>query len=142
MPSLNRGWQNRWFYLRNDYDSLLDFTGMVVKECPEKWQWGAPVAEQKKLGPLLDGLATLRREGVTTATLVAAFHKRRVLPLAQRALFLYQMMPEASLIGTQMLEELVLVVEISLWITRTVASELAKDYRNVPMHPDRAIFRW
>ena len=37
MPSSNRGWQNRWFYLQNDYGGLSDFTGMVVIECPKKW---------------------------------------------------------------------------------------------------------
>ena len=52
--------------------------GMVVKECPKKWQWGAPAVEQKNLDPLLDGLATLRSQGITTATVVVAFHKRRV----------------------------------------------------------------
>ena len=38
MPSSNRGWQNGWFYLRNDHGLLLEFTGMMVKECLEKWQ--------------------------------------------------------------------------------------------------------
>jgi hypothetical protein len=95
--------------------------GMMVKEYPENWQWGVPAAEQKKLDPLLDGLATLRREGVTAATMVATFHKRRVLPLAQRVLSLYQMMPKASLFGMQMLEELVPATEISLRFTRTMA---------------------
>jgi hypothetical protein len=37
MPSSNRGCQNRWFYLQNDYGGLSDFTGMVVIECPKKW---------------------------------------------------------------------------------------------------------
>jgi len=35
---------------------------------------GAPAVEQKKLDPLLDGMATLRREDVTAATVVAVFH--------------------------------------------------------------------
>lgn len=38
MPSSNRGWQNGWFYLRNDHGLLLEFTRMMVKECLEKWQ--------------------------------------------------------------------------------------------------------
>ena len=48
---------------------------------------------------------------------VAAFHKRCVLPLAQWALALYQMTPKASLFRTQMLEEPVPAMKISLWIT-------------------------
>lgn len=46
--------------------------------------------EQKKLDPLLNSLAVLRKERVTAGTVVATIHKRRVLPLAQRALYLYQ----------------------------------------------------
>jgi hypothetical protein len=84
MPSSNRGWQNRWFYHWNDYGSLPDYTNIVVTERPEKWKWGAPAVEQKKLEPLLDGLAVLRGEGLTAASVVAAFHKHRMLPLAQR----------------------------------------------------------
>ena len=98
---------------------------------------GAPAVEQKKLDPLLDGLAILRQEGVTATIVVAAFHKRCVVPLAQRPLALYQMTPEASLFGTQMLEEPVPAAEISLRVTRTVSSELMKDYLSVLMRLDR-----
>lgn len=37
MPSSNRRWQNEWFYLWNDHGLLLEFTGMMVKECSKKW---------------------------------------------------------------------------------------------------------
>jgi len=57
-----------------------------VLECSAKWGWGAPAAEQKRLDPLLEALAKLRHEGVTAATVVVAFHKRSLLPLAQRVL--------------------------------------------------------
>jgi hypothetical protein len=110
---------------------------MVVIERPQKWKWGALAVEQKKLDPLLDGLAVLRKEHLTTASVVTAFHKRHVLPLAQRALFMYQMMPEASLFGTQMLDEPVLTSEITQRIAWTVAPELAKDYWFILMHPER-----
>jgi len=42
MPSSNWGWQNRWFYLRNDGGLLPEDTGRMVVECPMKWGWDAP----------------------------------------------------------------------------------------------------
>ena len=38
----------------------MEYTGKMVTEFPEKWQWGAPAVDQKRLEPLLDGLAKLR----------------------------------------------------------------------------------
>jgi hypothetical protein len=70
------------------------------------------------------------------AMVVSTIHKRHVLPLVQQALFLYQMTPEASLFGTQMLEEPMSASEISHQILRTVVLELAKDYRFISMHPE------
>lgn len=60
--------------------------------------------------------------------MVATFHKWCVLPLAQHPLFLYQMTPEASLVGTRIRDEPVLATEIKQCVTRTVALELAKDF--------------
>ena len=56
MPSSNRGWQNRWFYLRNDGGLLPEFSEKMVVECLAKWEWGAPMDEQKRLDVLLAGL--------------------------------------------------------------------------------------
>jgi hypothetical protein len=39
MPSSNRGWQNEWFYLRNDGGLLPEYTRKMVVECPAKWGW-------------------------------------------------------------------------------------------------------
>ena len=74
MPSSNRGWQNGWFYLRNDGGLLPAYTGKVVTESPQKWVWGAPTEEQKRLAPLLAGLEKLRNAEVTAATVATTFH--------------------------------------------------------------------
>ena len=66
MPSSNRGCQNGWFYIQNDGGLLPGYTRKMVKECPQKWAWGAPVSEQKRLAPLLAGLEKLRGARVTT----------------------------------------------------------------------------
>ena len=63
----------------------------MVTECPQMWAWGAPAEEQKRLTPLLAGLEKLRDARVTTATVATAFHKRSLLPLAQRRAFMFEM---------------------------------------------------
>jgi len=93
MPTSNRGWQSGWFYLRNDGRLLLAYTGKMVTECPQKWVWGAPSEEQKRLAPLLAGLEKLRDTEVTAAAVATAFHKRSLLPLAQRRAFMFEMRP-------------------------------------------------
>ena len=91
MPSSNRGWQSGWFYIRNDGGLLPEYTGKMVKECPQKWVWGAPAEEQKRLAPLLAGLEKLRGAQVTAATVATAFHKRSLLSLAHRRAFMFKM---------------------------------------------------
>jgi hypothetical protein len=44
----------------------------------------------------------LRKWGLTAAGVIAAIHRRRVLPLAERRLPLWEMMPEADLEGSRM----------------------------------------
>ena len=85
------GWQNGWFYLRNDGGLLLEYTGKMVVECPVKWGWGTPTDEQKRLDVLLAGLEKLYHAGVTAATVAVAFHKRSLRPLAQRRVFMWEM---------------------------------------------------
>jgi hypothetical protein len=86
LTSSNRGWQEGWFYLRNDNIRLPPYTGRIVTERPPKWRWGVPGAEQPRLQALLDALKRLRDGGLTAAGVVAAFHRWRVLPLMARRL--------------------------------------------------------
>jgi len=62
----------------------------MVLECPVKWGWGPPTDEKKRLGALLSGLEKLRHADVTTATVAVAFHKWSLLPLAQRAVPMWE----------------------------------------------------
>jgi hypothetical protein len=66
------------------------------------WRWGATREKQEKLQPLLHALQKLRDEGLTAAGVVAAIHRRRVLPLAERRLQLSEMRPIVNLEGSQM----------------------------------------
>jgi hypothetical protein len=84
LASSNKGWQRRWFYLRNDDERLPSFSQRVVTAAGGNWRYEAPREKQKNLQPLLKALEELRERGLTAAGVVAAIHHRRVLPLTER----------------------------------------------------------
>jgi hypothetical protein len=102
LASSNKGWQRRWFYLRNDDGRLPSFSQRVVTVAADAWLYGTPHDRQKNLEPLLKALEVLRKGGLTAAGVIAAIHRRRVLPLAERRLPLWEMTPEADLEGSRM----------------------------------------
>jgi hypothetical protein len=102
LVSSNKGWQRRWFYLRNDDGRLPSFSQRVVTAPGSNWCYGATREKQEKLQPLLEALQELRDGGLTAAGVVAAIHRRRVLPLAERRLPLSEMMLGVDLEGSQM----------------------------------------
>jgi hypothetical protein len=102
LASSNKGWQRQWFYLRNDDGRLPSFSQRVVTTSGTNWRYGAPRERQKNLQPLLEALQLLRNGGLTAAGVVAAIHRRRVLPLTERRLPLSEMMPGVDLEGSQM----------------------------------------
>ena len=108
----------------------------MVKECPQKWVWGAPAEKQKRLAPLLVGLEKLRDAGVTAATVATAFHKRSLLPLAQRRAFMFEMTRDVPWVGTRMLAEPVSASDIAARVAKTTHPEL-KNSRVVPMRPEK-----
>jgi hypothetical protein len=102
LASSNKGWQRRWFYVRNDGELLPPFSQRVVTAAADAWRHGTPHERQKNLEPLLKALEVLRKGGLTAVGVIAAIHRRRVLPLAERWLSLWKMTPEAELEGSQM----------------------------------------
>jgi hypothetical protein len=102
LASSNKGWQRRWFYLRNDGEMLPPFSQRVVTAAADTWRYGTPYDRQKNLEPLLKALEVLRKGGLTAAGVIATIHRRRVLPLAERRLPLWEMTPEADLEGSRM----------------------------------------
>ena len=63
LASSNKGWQRRWFYLRNDDGRLPSFSQRVVTAAADNWRYGTPRDRQKNLQPLLKALEELRKEG-------------------------------------------------------------------------------
>jgi hypothetical protein len=64
LVSSNKGWQRRWFYLRNDDGRLPSFSQRVVTAAGSNWRWGATREKQEKLQPLLEALQELRDGGL------------------------------------------------------------------------------
>jgi hypothetical protein len=83
LASSNKGWQRRWFYLQNDGELLPPFSQRVVTAAADAWRHGTPHERQKNLEPLFKALEVLRKGGLTAAGVIAAIHRRRVLPLAE-----------------------------------------------------------
>jgi hypothetical protein len=102
LVSSNKGWQNRWFYLWNDNGVLPPFSQRVVTAAGDNWRLGATRENQEKLQPLLRALQKLQAEGLTAAGVVAAIHRRRVLPLAERRLRLSEIKSGVNLEGSRM----------------------------------------
>jgi hypothetical protein len=49
LTSSNKGWQRRWFYLRNDEERLPSFSQRVVIAAADNWRYGTPRERQKNL---------------------------------------------------------------------------------------------
>jgi hypothetical protein len=81
---------------------LPDFTHRVVLGAEEKWRWGLPRDLQTHLKPLLEALWKLRDHGHTATGVVVAFHRWRVLPLADHRLHIDEMTPEAFVESSRM----------------------------------------
>jgi hypothetical protein len=109
----------------------------VVTVAADAWRYGTPHDRQKNLEPLLKALEVLRKGGLTAAGVIAAIHRRRVLPLAERRLPLWEMTPEADLEGSRMsLDPLpvdVLHARVAIALGKPDASALSQPL----MRPDR-----
>ena len=80
----------------------------------EKWRYGVPTADQPKLWPLLEALERLRSRGLTAAVVVAAFHRRRVLPLMAQWQRLFEMTSDEPIDG--------------VWLSTIAPSEMRRFY--------------
>jgi hypothetical protein len=91
-----------------------------VTAAGSNWRYGAAREKQEKLQPLLEALQELRDGGLTAAGVVAAIHRRRVLPLAERRLPLSEMMLRVDLEGSQMSSVSLSADDLRRWVAGTV----------------------
>jgi hypothetical protein len=137
LASSNKGWQRQWFYLRNDDGRLPSFSQRVVTATVDNWRYGTPHDRQKNLQPFLKALGELRKGGLTAAGVVAAIHRRRVLPLMERRLPLWEMTPEADLEGLRMSSDLLPVDDLHRWVAVTLGKPDTGALSQPLMRPDR-----
>ena len=106
MSTSNKGWHSQWFYVSDDVSAPLPkYTGRLIEEAPQSWQWGVLTREKKHITDLLATLHALKERGVKGSRIIGAYHARRVAPLMARALPLHQMVPRASFEGTMLVDE-------------------------------------
>jgi hypothetical protein len=97
MTTNNAGWERGWFYLRNDEPGLPPYTGLVLREKPDSWSHGvSTVQHRRRLDSLLAALRSLAVRGLTAATVLAFLHHRRVVPLMERPLRIFEMTETAN----------------------------------------------
>jgi hypothetical protein len=97
MTSNNAEWERGRFYLRNNGAGLPPYTGKVLKEKANSWHHDlSPSSRQDRLESLLIALKSLADVGLGTASVLANLHHRRIVPLMERELRIYEMSEAAN----------------------------------------------
>jgi hypothetical protein len=79
----------------------------------DNWTYDIVEEDKPKLQPLLDALRRLRQRGLTVGMVAAVFHRRRVLPLMQRRLWIDEMTPKVLLEGSRKSHETLPLNEVA-----------------------------
>jgi hypothetical protein len=109
----------------------------VVTAAGGNWRYGAPHERQKNLQPLLKALEELQEGGLTAVGVVAAIHRRRVLPLTERRLPLWEMTPGVDLEGLQMSSDPLPADDLRRRVANPVGKLDANAFSQLSMRPDR-----
>jgi hypothetical protein len=73
------------------------YTGLVLRERPTSWHHGvSPPQQQKRLDSLLATLRDLAGRGLTAEVVLAHLHHRRIVPLMERPLRIFEMTEAAD----------------------------------------------
>jgi hypothetical protein len=88
MTSNNSDWGRGWFYLRDAAPGLPPYTGKVLQERAASWYHGV---SQARLDLLVATLKKLADRGLTTGCVIANLHHRRIVPLIERRLRIFEM---------------------------------------------------
>jgi hypothetical protein len=91
MTPNNAEWE-LWWNLRNDEPGLPPWTGKVVKEKADSWWHGlSPSSRQDQLDSALKALKALADARLTATSVLANLHHRRIVPLMERRLHIFEM---------------------------------------------------
>jgi hypothetical protein len=109
MTSNNTDWERGWFYLRNTEPGLPPYTGKVLRERAASWYHGvSPPLHQARLDSHVAALKKLAGRGLTAGCVLANLHHRRVVPLMERRLRIFEMSEVADpivLAGSRLLRD-------------------------------------
>ena len=82
----NKGWHSHWFFLKNDPTAPLPvFSDRLVEEVPPSWPWGPPIKEKKRMCDLLEAIMFFKNHNLYGASVIGAYHARRVASVMARA---------------------------------------------------------
>jgi hypothetical protein len=100
MTPNNAEWEKGWFYLRNDGAGLPPYTEKVLREKPDAWVHGvSPPSRQRRLESLTDALHQFVGSGLVLTSVITNFHHRRVIPLMERELRIFEMSDTTNLVS-------------------------------------------
>jgi hypothetical protein len=92
MTTNNSDRERGWFYLRNAEPDLPPYTGKVLRERAPSWYHGvSPPQHQARLDSLVAVLKELAGRGLTAGVVLANLHHRRVVPLMETPLRIFEM---------------------------------------------------
>jgi hypothetical protein len=134
MTTNNAGWERRWFYMRNAEPGLPRYTGRVFKEKPSSWGYRVSTAQhRRRQESVLAALRSLAARGLTAMGVLAFLHHRRIVPLMERPLCIFEMTEEADPVVLARSRMLPTPLGRLYALTR---ARSAVDTR-MPAHPDR-----
>jgi hypothetical protein len=135
MTTNNAGWERGWFYLRNAEPGLPPYTGRVFKERPVSWGYGvSPPQHRTRQESVLGALQRLRKHGLTAMGVLAFLDHRRVVPLMERPLCIFEMTEAANPVDVARSRMLPTPLERPYALTR---ARSAVDTRTPPMPEGR-----
>jgi hypothetical protein len=97
MTSNNAEWERGSFYLRNDGAGLPSYSGKVLKDKADSWHHGVSLPSHHTwLDSLLAALKDLADGGLTARCVLTNLHHRRIVPLMERPLRIFEMHEDAD----------------------------------------------
>jgi hypothetical protein len=97
MTSNNSEWERGWFYLHNDGTGLPSYSGKFLKDKADSWHHRVSrPSHWTRLDSLLAALKVLADGGLTAGCVLANLHHRRIVPLMERPLRIFEMHEDAD----------------------------------------------